>query len=543
MNNTNGKFNFFMPIDFEKGSNAQGGLVKIKGVASTESKDSDGETLIPDGFDLEPLMKNGFLNWNHQARTSSKAICGEPTMAKIIDNALHLEGVIYPNEEGKSVVELAETLQKYSPNRRLGFSIEGQAVERGCGPEFLDEHKTMRNPGYDPILWKRVTKARITGVAITQSPKNPNTLMSIVKGEYNDLYQDEKEEDDPEVEKAMMVNPDINPPSIEGAEEEKKLKNTIKKSEIYNQIRTRYTDNFEKANQIYNFIQTVKLNYMKVDNITPEILEKAFNLLDESILMKGEDMASQDKKTEVDYDKKDELINKGDEAKKDEEDKPTEEEDEDVEFEKAINAESFAKSLFEKGMNEDEVVKAMACCGVNLKLAESASANCIAQANEAKQGGDITVLQKAEENQLGSVDELIKGLSGNLDKKFSALGTILKAGEAKYDALQKSHEETLTALELLKSEPQGRRSVVGVKAIERFEKSQDNAALDTYNPKDINHMRALNERLFGEVELIKANGGSDPILEKAVADLEISKSADWRALSPRLKAMGIDIQG
>lgn len=544
MNNTNGKFNFFMPIDFEKGSNAQGGLVKIKGVASTESKDSDGETLIPEGFDVEPLMKNGFLNWNHQARTSSKAICGEPTKAEIINNELHLEGVIYPNEEGKSVVELAETLQKYSPNRRLGFSIEGQAVERGCGPEFLDEHKTMRNPGYDPILWKRVTKARITGVAITQSPKNPNTLMSIVKGEYNDLYQDEKEDTDPEVEKAMMVNLEMNPPSIEGTEEEKKLKNTIKKSEIYNQIRTRYTDSFEKANQIYNFIQTVKSNYMKVDNITPEILEKAFNLLDESILMKSED-SSEEKKTEEDYDKKDELINKGDDPKEEKKDDAAAGDgdgDEDEEFEKAINAESFAKSLFEKGMNEDEVVKAMTCCGVNLQLAETASANCIAQANEAKQGGDITVLQKAEENQLGSVDELIKGLGDNLDKKFSALGTILKASEAKYDALQKSHNSALTALELLKSEPQGRRSVVGVKAIERFEKSQD-SNIQSYNPQNIGDMRALNERLFGEIELIKANGGNDPILEKAVADLEISKSADWRALSPRLRAMGIDIQG
>jgi len=100
----------------------------------------------------------------------------------------------------------------------------------------------------------------------------------------------------------------------------------------------------------------------------------------------------------------------------------------------------------------------------------------------------------------------------------------------------------LTALELLKSEPQGRRSVVGVKAIERFEKSQD-SNIQSYNPQNIGDMRALNERLFGEIELIKANGGNDPILEKAVADLEISKSADWRALSPRLRAMGIDIQG
>ena len=100
------KFNFFVPLDLEKGSDGKGGtLIKIKGIASSEAEDSDGETLIPAGFDFGPLLKSGFLNWNHQAGKSAKAICGEPTSAKIINNGkdFYIEGFLYPNAQGKEV--------------------------------------------------------------------------------------------------------------------------------------------------------------------------------------------------------------------------------------------------------------------------------------------------------------------------------------------------------------------------------------------------------------------------------------------------------
>ena len=191
----------------------------------------------------------------------------------------------------------------------------------------------------------------------------------------------------------MMVNQEVNPPSVEGIENKIKLVSVLKKSDIYNQIRSRYTNDFEKAEQIYSFINNVKEKYMVMDNITPEVLEKAFNLLDESILLKADEQ-----KSLKDYDKKDEVLNDDDEESKNVEmnkakDAPAPDggdddgdADEDDGFEKAINAEMFAKSLFEKGMNEDEVVKAMTSVGVNLQLAETTCANCIAQANEEKQG-------------------------------------------------------------------------------------------------------------------------------------------------------------
>ena len=65
----------------------------------------------------------------------------------------------------KDVYGLAELLQKNSKKRRLGFSIEGKVLER------------------DPLDESKITKARLTGLAITHIPKNPATICEIMKGE------------------------------------------------------------------------------------------------------------------------------------------------------------------------------------------------------------------------------------------------------------------------------------------------------------------------------------------------------------------------
>lgn len=528
------KFNFFVPLDFEKGKGEEGGLVKISGVASTDAEDSDQEELIPAGFDFAPLLKSGFFNWNHQAKTSSKAICGEPTAAKIIDNgkSFYIEGVIYPNEEGKNVVALAETLEKYSPNRRLGFSIEGQAIER------------------DALNPKKVLRARITGVAITQSPKNPNTLMNIVKGEYSEEFvegpEDEKED---EVDKAMMVNVDVNPPSVEGVKSEEELNQVLKKSDIYNQIYNRYTTDFNKAEQVYYFINQVKSKNMAKD-ITAEVLEKAFSLLDQSF------EKSEDQKQLADYDQKDDdkdedddniEINKGEDeedvsemeksedvADDDDDDNDDDEGDEDDDFEKAMNAEIFAKSLFESGQEKDDVVKALTSVGFSLTLAETTCSNCIAQANAEKEGGKITALKKSEDDTLGE-------LKAFLDKKFAATSTILKSMEQKNEALEEELSMLKKANENFLQAPQRRKSTTTVNALERFEKSADGSSLDVYDSRNAGDMRLLTTKLMTEAEAARANGQPNPMLEKAVMDLEIAKSTDFGAIQPMLRRMNIAV--
>ena len=141
--------------------------MRVKGVASTNDQDSEGETLEPVGYELDRFLRYGFINYNHLAKTDAAKIIGEPDAAHVTkDGKLYIEGKLYNTELAKSVYNLADTLKKAKSKRssRLGWSIEGRALERDPG-----------NP-------KRITKAMITGVAITPSPVNSNTYVDIAKG-------------------------------------------------------------------------------------------------------------------------------------------------------------------------------------------------------------------------------------------------------------------------------------------------------------------------------------------------------------------------
>lgn len=179
MKTTNQDFNFFVPIEFEKAQNKKGEKVmKIKGIASTADTDSDGEILEPVGFDLSRFLSTGFLNWNHQAKNDASKIVGEPTLAKVTPKGeLYVEGTLYNGHPlAESIWSMAETLERNGSSRRIGFSIEGRATERD-----------IANP-------KRITKALLTGLAITPTPVNTNTYLNLCKGEQQQDWIEYEEE-------------------------------------------------------------------------------------------------------------------------------------------------------------------------------------------------------------------------------------------------------------------------------------------------------------------------------------------------------------
>lgn len=179
MKTTNADFNFFMPIEFEKAQNKKGEkIMKIKGIASTADQDSDGEILEPVGFDLSRFLSTGFLNWNHQAKNDASKIVGEPTLAKVTPKGeLYVEGILYNGHPlAESIWSMAETLERNRSNRKIGFSIEGRATERD-----------IANP-------KKITKALLTGLAITPTPVNTNTYLNLCKGEQQTDWIEYEEE-------------------------------------------------------------------------------------------------------------------------------------------------------------------------------------------------------------------------------------------------------------------------------------------------------------------------------------------------------------
>lgn len=542
------KFNFFVPATFEK--SGDDGEMKISGVCSSNVEDSDGEFLDPAGFDFNPLLKTGFYNWNHQANKNPGAILGRPTTARVINNGkdFYTEGFLYKGlQDARDLYNLAKVLEAEDPDRRLGFSIEGQAVER------------------DPINPKRIRKARITGVAITHCPKNPNTLLSIIKGEYSEPFQEtncnvckEPLQDGQCIvcqNKSMTTANIPLPESVEGKPkyqiDQDKL---ITKSEVYNLIFERYTNDIEKSKDIYSFVQQVstKLFNMKDNQINKESLQKAFDLLDQSISKGGDTTTTTTtEQPEETTTTTTEAVNKSEDVTTTTTTEKEETAEEKVEKSKARKEEMSAivKGMLGEGKNRGECIDTMVQKGYDLEE----SKEVVEKSLNEHIGGTLT---KAQLDDLSkgindNTDSLIKGLVNELNPRFKALGEILKSqGEQnkllleQNEELKKSNEELNQAFKTLekdvlgiKNTPLPRKSLTNANVREKFQKSEDGQNAHVYDLGNRQHRQALSAVLFDEFQ---KGGPNSALLEKSVMDLEISKSLPANIL-PVLKQLNIEV--
>lgn len=164
---TKNDFNFFVPLsDIKKSKDKAGNEVMIvEGIASTDDEDAEDEVLLPDGYVLDRFKSMGFINWNHMAKSDPSKIIGEPIDCYVRNNKFYIKGMLYPDQkQARDTYNLMQTLKKSGSDRKLGWSIEGKALQR------------------DPHNPKRITRALITGVAITPTPVNGNTFVDLVKG-------------------------------------------------------------------------------------------------------------------------------------------------------------------------------------------------------------------------------------------------------------------------------------------------------------------------------------------------------------------------
>lgn len=567
------KFSFWVPGSFEKGVKDGQEEMKIKGIASSATSDSDGETLLPSGYDYSPLLQSGHLNWDHQAKKSASAIVGEPTYAAVINGGrdFYIEGTLYPDhEEAKHIYKLAKTLEKHSKTRRLGFSIEGQVVERGCGPEWLDEAKTLRNPNFTLAEWNKITKARITGVAITPCPKNPNTLMQIVKGETNNLlmeneYAEEDLDEIKKMKKAMsaegMSAEGVLPEDVEGTKNPNQVPlkdgsvgSHLKKSEVYNLIAAGYTTDVVKAKQIYSFIQDVTTKLFNMTNISKESIEKAFDFLNAaaSPIVKSESAEAEEKKE----DEKEEVEKSETSADTGETEK--------LEKEAAVKkAKDDAYDMLKKGEGKDrkEMVDGLCKSGHSLEAAGAAVDSVISSAESLKEnGGTVSAgsfgagIEKSLTDlntRLEGNDEFQKSLSQGITDRFAALGNILKGSlqgnselSRKFDELVKSNNELTERLNKVESTSQGRKSVTTqAQAVERFNKSENGqasvpAGTTVYNIQKAEDRDTVSGIMFEDARRAREAGKVDNQLEKAIGDLEISKSVSANMI-PYFRSKGI----
>lgn len=156
-------FRFVVPADLEKGKD---GEYRIRGLASTERVDQQGETIIQKGIDLTPIdKKKGIINFDHQKGPENTIglLDGYTRTAK----GLHIEGRLFKNHtKAKAVREIMESLGE-GDRGRVGLSVEGQILERDLA---------------NPLIIK---KCRINAVAITLNPVNTDTFADLIKSMSN----------------------------------------------------------------------------------------------------------------------------------------------------------------------------------------------------------------------------------------------------------------------------------------------------------------------------------------------------------------------
>jgi len=161
MENINKKDNFSFIMDAEL-TKSDDGEWKVRGLASTESIDKQGELILQKGIDLSPVEeKRGILNWDHNK--------GPENTIGIIEgynksnDGLFIEGKLFKNHtKAKAVYEIMSSLGK-SDKGRIGLSVEGAVLERDS-----------KNP-------KIIKKCKINAVALTMNPVNSNTYADLIK--------------------------------------------------------------------------------------------------------------------------------------------------------------------------------------------------------------------------------------------------------------------------------------------------------------------------------------------------------------------------
>lgn len=153
------KFTFELPVELIKSAD---GDWNIRGLASTEAMDAQGETVLQKGIDLTHIEKQkGYINWDH--KPGPENLIGVLDGYKRQNNQLYVEGRLFKaHDKAKAVKGILDSLGERDRGR-MGLSVEGAILQRNA-----------KNPSI-------IEKSIITGVALTMNPVNSETYVDLMK--------------------------------------------------------------------------------------------------------------------------------------------------------------------------------------------------------------------------------------------------------------------------------------------------------------------------------------------------------------------------
>jgi len=164
-------FSIWAPMEtIEKATNPNGGdsesmVGRIGGIVSSQTIDQQKETLSQDGVDWSYFLDKGWFNYEHGSGPENVLGHPERVTSTTYNNvpATRVEGVLYlAKARAREIFETAQAMKKAGGTRRLGFSVEGQVVER------------------DPTDKRKIKKSKVLNVAITAHPVHPDARLEIL---------------------------------------------------------------------------------------------------------------------------------------------------------------------------------------------------------------------------------------------------------------------------------------------------------------------------------------------------------------------------
>lgn len=449
-------FEISAPISFRKGVDGESESkdMVVAGIASTTARDFDGETMNPKGFDTTYFENYGFINWAHQSTKDPLAIIGRPSKVTIDHslNELFIESKLFGNsDKAKQVYKLGEILE--AEGLSLAYSIEGKVLER-------DKQ--------DP---RKVLRAKITGCAITPTPKNNDSVATIVKGlddsEFGfvkgmlSAFEDEEDEDN---KKKSMDTASIAPLTRESVD--KKTRDTVdklNKGQVMSQLKKDLPNTSEEMlEEVYNFVVTIEKSInMKKPEVSPEALNEAYAKLG---IEKGVEVEASTNEVPVEETLVVEEVEETPVVELTDEDESVEISDEAVEAaQEILKAVGYEVSKKEAETNVEEVSN-----DDNVEKGIGSNNDII-----------VDILK-------GELNELSKGFDG----KFGAVATLFKGIESKITDLATENADLKSQIEIIGKNSQGVKSVT--RKVDFVEKGQANEELEGQGTPNGSNVLSMN---------------------------------------------------
>ena len=171
----------------------------VYGVASTDDWDLQEQRILQEGIDFDPLLRSGFLNWNHQDRPG--ALIGEPWQVEIAPfqgrPALHLMGILYQGvADAEDAWNLLKALadKRNASHRELGWSVQGSVnqIQADTVLQCMVSQMALTHEPVNPYTFARFAKswkiARSQGNAMTTATAAPLRMQDLDSGVSSVLY-------------------------------------------------------------------------------------------------------------------------------------------------------------------------------------------------------------------------------------------------------------------------------------------------------------------------------------------------------------------